>query len=434
MLLKVRKSRLCGKVEIPASKSHTIRAVAIASLASGTSYIRKPLISYDAISAVKCYGAMGADINTDNDQCWVICGNGGQVVAPKEVIDVGNSGTTMRLATGSAALCRDLSKIIRLTGDEQIQNRPIAPLLTSLSDLGANAYSVKGNGKAPVEVRGRLRGGKTSINCFTSQYLSSLLLCTPLGDGDTEIDVPLLNEPDYVKITCDWLDWQGIRYQNDSLRHLQVPGGQGFKAFDMAIPADFSSATFFMVAAAILGADIEMEGLDFRDSQPDKAVAGYLADMGCPVIRGGTGVGKRTLRVVGKSLKGIEIDMNGTPDALPAMAVVGAFAEGETRLVNVPQARSKETDRIACMAKELSKMGADIEELADGLVIRKSKLHAARVDGHWDHRIVMALSLAGMAVEGETIIDTAEAMNVTFPNFVELMRSLGGELEVEAGC
>jgi len=451
MILKVRKSQLCGKVEIPASKSHTIRAVAIAALASGTSYIRKPLISYDALSAVKCYGAMGAVINTDNDQCWVIVGNGGQVVAPKDVIDVGNSGTTMRLATGSAALCRDLSKTIRLTGDEQIQSRPIAPLLTSLSDLGANAYSVKGNGKAPVEVRGRLRGGKTSINCFTSQYLSSLLLCTPLGDGDTEIDVPLLNEPDYVKITCDWLDWQGIRYQNDSLRHLQVPGGQGFKAFDMAIPADFSSATFFMAAAAILGADIEMTGLDFNDSQPDKAVARYLEDMGCPVTRVGRGCGaggarvsceggcgpetveEKTLRVVGKSLKGIEIDMNGTPDALPAMAVVGAFAEGETRLVNVPQARSKETDRIACMAKELSKMGADIEELPDGLVIRKSKLHAARVDGHWDHRIVMALSLAGMAVEGETVIDTAEAMNVTFPNFVELMRSLGGELSVVSG-
>ena len=433
MILKVRKSQIKGTVAIPASKSHTIRAVAIASLGEGTSYIRNPLVSYDAVSAATTYRALGAKIDTSDEGCWVVNGNGGQVIAPTEVIDVGNSGTTLRLAAGSAALCKDMSKAIQLTGDHQIQNRPIAPLLQSLNDLGAKCLSVKGNGKAPIEVRGSLKGGKTTIECFTSQYLSSLLLCCPLASGDTEIDVSLLNERDYVKITCDWLNWQDITYTNENLMRFNIKGNQRFRAFDRVIPADFSSATFFMCAAAILGADITLQRLDFSDSQPDKAVADYLRAMGCKVEieTGARGVGARGVRVWGGIGDGIVIDMNGTPDALPAMAVLGAFAEGETRLVNVPQARSKETDRIACMAKELAKMGADIEELPDGLIIRKSKLHAARVDGHWDHRIVMAMSLAGMAVEGETIIDSAEAMNVTFPNYVELMNSLGADMQTE---
>jgi 3-phosphoshikimate 1-carboxyvinyltransferase len=128
-------------------------------------------------------------------------------------------------------------------------------------------------------------------------------------------------------------------------------------------------------------------------------------------------------------LTGTEIDMNRTPDALPAMAVTAAFAEGETRLVNVPQARNKETDRITCMAEELKKMGAHVEELPDGLIIRRSKLKTAALNGRGDHRIVMALSLAAMAIEGQTSIDTAEAINVTFPEYVKLMTAIGANMK-----
>ena len=294
---------------------------------------------------------LGAKIDTSNDDVWVVDGNSGKISVPDKIIDVGNSGTTLRLASGSAALA-PAGSAITLTGDEQIQTRPIAPLLKSLTDLGAKCRSVKGNGKAPVEIGGGLVGGTTTIECFTSQYLSSLLLCTPLAAKDTTIDVTLLNEPDYVKMTCDWLDKQGIHYTNKNMRHFEIKGGQAYNAFDLPIPADFSSATFFMCAAAILNGDITLTGLDFNDSQPDKAVAEYLSAMGADVKISGSSV-----RIKGGELKGIEIDMNKTPDALPAMAVTAAFAHGETRLVNVPQARSKETDRIACMAKELKKIG-----------------------------------------------------------------------------
>ncbi len=425
MKLVVEKSALHGTVPIPGSKSHTIRAVAIASLADGKSTIRNPLTSGDTLSAVTCYRALGATINTENDNRWKVTGTGGNIRTAGQTIDIGNSGTTLRVASGSAALSTSPEGVV-LTGDHQIQSRPIGPLLTSLSDLGARAASVKDNDMAPLSIGGRLSGGETHIECVTSQYLTSLLLAAPLAENDTEIIVTLLNEPDYVQMTLDWLDKQQIQYQNHNLERFTVKGGQAYKPFDLPVPADFSSATFFLVAGAMLDGDITLTGLDFSDSQPDKAVAEYLQRMGTDLHIDGDRV-----RVSKSVLTGVDIDMNRTPDALPAMAVVGAFAEGTTRLLNVPQARKKETDRIAVMAEELSKLGVKTEELPDGLVVHGgAKLHGADLKGHDDHRIVMALSLAGMALNETCCIDTAEAINVTFPEYVTLMKNIGANMDL----
>jgi 3-phosphoshikimate 1-carboxyvinyltransferase len=425
----VSKSRLKGSVAIPGSKSHTIRAVAIASLAKGKSIIRVPLDSSDTRSAVHAYSALGAKIDASSPNAWLITGTAGAVKTPKGIVDVGNSGTTLRLAIGSAALAPK-GQTTTFTGDDQTRTRPIGPLMKSLEELGAKCQSLENDGKAPVRVTGRIIGGKTSIAAFTSQYLSSLLLCAPLAEKDTEIDVTLLNEPGYVQMTIDWLDNQKITYEKEHLRHFKIKGGQSYKAFDAAIPADFSSATFFLCAAALAGDEVTLTGLDFSDSQPDKAVVDYLKAMGAEIT-----VSKQGVTVRASALKGIEIDMNKTPDALPAISVVAAFADGETRLVNVPQARSKETDRIRCMAEELKKMSVDAEELPDGLIVHggcepRLKGGAKYLDGHGDHRIVMALSLAGMMLPGECVIDTAEAMNVTFPEYVKLMTSLGANIKV----
>jgi 3-phosphoshikimate 1-carboxyvinyltransferase len=423
MQLVSRKSRLKGTVSIPASKSHTIRAVAIAALAPGESLIRNPLSSADAASAVSTYRALGAAIDTSDPRLWKVAGTGGRIAAPAEPVDVGNSGTTLNIALGSAALV-DKGRTVTFTGDQQTQSRPVGPLLASLSDLGAQCLSLKGNGKAPAAVTGQLTGGKTAIACSTSQYLSSLLLCTPLAAQDTEIDVTLLNEPGYVQMTLDWLDAQGIMYRRQQMRKFNVKGGQSYKPFDRPVPADFSSATFFLCAAALVGEEVTLLGLDFQDSQPDKAVVDYLKGMGADITDNEDSV---TVRAA--DLKGIEIDMNKTPDALPAMAVTAAFAAGETRLVNVPQARGKETDRIACMATELRKLSVKVEELPDGLVIQGGRPKAAMVHGWGDHRIVMAMALAGLAMDEPLTVDTAEAMSVTFPDYVELMQSLGGQME-----
>lgn len=423
MKLCVQKSNLNGDVAIPGSKSHTIRAVAIAALAEGDSRIRRPLYSSDAESAVQSYRLLGAEIDTSDPEAWWVRGTGGKIVDPGQTIDVGNSGTTLRLALGSAAL-GTTGQTLTFTGDEQIQSRPIGPLLEALGNLGANCHSVQNNGKAPVAISGGLTGGATELMAPTSQYLSSLLLCCPLAPQDSEITVTLLNEPGYVQMTLDWLDRQEIRYQSRGYDYFEIPGGQKYKAFDLPVPADFSSATFFLCGAALCGGQVTVQGLDFTDSQPDKAVVDYLKTMGAVIEHTDKGV-----VVKGSRLHGAEIDMNATPDALPAMAVTAALAEGTTRLINVPQARNKETDRIKCMAEELTKLGARVEELPDGLVIHGGTLKAAPVKGHADHRIVMALALAGLKLDNPIEIDTAEAMNVTFPNFVELMSSLGASMQ-----
>ncbi len=436
MKLIVRKSRLKGEVVIPGSKSHTIRAVAIASLAKGQSTIHNPLVSGDTQAAVACYQALGAQIDTSDSKLWKVVGTGGEISAPHEVIDVGNSGTTLRIAMGSAALAKS-GQTTTFTGDEQIQGRPVGPLMEALGDLGAKCTSLKNNGKAPVEVTGKLTGGKTSIAATTSQYLSSLLLCTPLASRDSEIDVTLLNEPGYVQMTLDWLDKQQIKYENRPPGCLAQPsrgckfkikGNQSYRHFDATIPADFSSATFFLCAAALVADEVTLLGLDFSDNQPDKAVVDYLKAMGADIS-----IESTSIIIKAAPLRGAELDMNRTPDAVPAMAVIAAFAEGTTKLLNVPQARSKETDRIKCMAEELKKMAVDVEELPNGLIINGGRPKPAELNGRSDHRIVMALSLAGLAIDGQCSIDTAEAMSVTFPDYVELMKSIGANMELGRG-
>ncbi|MEN2774341.1 3-phosphoshikimate 1-carboxyvinyltransferase [Acetivibrio clariflavus] len=421
MILKVKKSKVSGKVRIPGSKSHTIRALFLASLAEGKSIIRDPLISNDALSAVEVCKALGAKIDfLDNN--FILDGFSGGPCTPSDVINVGNSGTTLRIGVTLAALGEGYSIF---TGDYQVRRRPLAPLIKAINNLGAEAFSTNSNGTAPVVIRGKLKGGKTDLDSVTSQFLSSLLISSPMAENDTEIVVTRLNEIPYVDITTWWLDKQGIKYENHQYKSFYIKGNQKYKSFDVTIPGDFSSATFFAVLAAISGEEFILENLDVTDPQGDKAVFSILEDMGAKVTRL-----KDKIIIKGNGLCGRDIDMNAIPDALPAMAVAGCFAKGETRLLNVPQARLKETDRIHVMCEQLGKMGADIQELEDGLIIRESKLKGCKVNGYDDHRIVMALAVAGLNSEGETLIDSAEAINVTFPEFVKYMNECGGDMEI----
>lgn len=420
MKLMVGKSKLSGSVEIPGSKSHTIRAVVIASLAEGTSRIRKPLVASDTLAALDACRLLGAEIVKPDD--WVVRGIGGRPRVPENVIDVGNSGTTLYVALGTACL---VDGVTVFTGDDQIRRRPAGPLIDALNLLGAKVESTRGNGMAPIIVRGPMRGGHIKLDCSkTSQYLTSLLINCPLAQGDTVIEVDSLIEKPYIEMTLAWVHEQEVRIENEGFERFTIPGGQRYAPFERAVPADFSSATFFACAAAITGSDITLVGLDMNDTQGDRAIVDMLARMGATVEQTEGGV-----RIVGGPLKGDEFDLSDTPDALPALAVTACFAEGETRLVNVAQARLKETDRISVMREELTKMGADIEELPDGLVIRGKPLHSAVVHGHYDHRVIMALAVAGIACDGETEVYSAEALSVTFPTFVNLMHAAGARMD-----
>ena len=420
MKFKVKKSTLSGHIVIPASKSHTIRALAFALLADGESVIERPLISADTESCLSMVESLGAKV-TKEKSLWRVTGTGGIIPAPNDVINVGNSGTSLYVGLGLAALVNGWSVF---TGDFQIRNRLTQNLLTAINHLGGDAFSTRGNGLPPLVVRGPIVGGGTVLEASVSQYLTSLLIALPCAPRDSVIDVVKLNEQPYVDMTISWLKRLGIECENRDYRQFLIKGGQKYHPFRETIPADFSSAVFFMAAAAITGSELTLEGLDYNDSQGDREVADILKKMGADVEIDGI----RTV-IKGKKLAGGVFDLNAIPDALPALAVTACFAEGETRLVNVPQARLKETDRISVMCAELEKLGVKTMELPDGLVIRGGKLKGGSVNGHFDHRVVMALAVAGLACDEALEVDTAEASNITFPDFFDLMKSIGAAIE-----
>ena len=421
MILRVRPSSVKGRTSVPGSKSHCIRAVALASLASGESRILRPLESADSASAAAVYRALGAEIHP-GEGAWRVQGFAGLPRAPKALVDVGNSGTSCLIGLGTAALLRGGEA--RFDGDAQTRRRPMGPLLAALANLGARARTEKGDGLLPAIVGGPWRGGRTQVEGTTSQYATSLILNAPFGEAETVIEPLGLNERPYVDMTCWWLDKLGLRYEREGYGRFRVPGGQALPGFEAEVPADFSSAAFLVAAGALPGGEAVLEGLDLSDPQGDKAILGMVAGMGAEV-RSENGA----IRVRGRALRGGEFDLNATPDLLPVMAVLGALAEGETRLVNVAQARIKETDRIAAMREVIESLGGSAQELPDGLIIQGGGLRGGRAPGFGDHRVVMAAAVAGLAAPQGVVVDTAEAMRVTFPDFCERMRAIGAEME-----
>lgn len=420
MKLFSKQSKLTGEISIPGSKSHTIRAIAIATMAKGTSVLTEALDSADTRAAIDAARAFGAKVKVSGSTIE-INGIGNSQIPDNVFIDVANSGTTLRIFSALAAL---FDKPVKFDGDHSIRTRIMTPLFSALKDLGAIIES--NNEKCPFTVKGPIKGGKTTIDGISSQFLTAVLFSTPLSQGDSEVVVENLHEKPYVNITLDWLNKQNIKYQHKGLDWFRVSGGQSYNAFSERIVADFSTATFALCAAAVTNSSLMIKGLDFNDHQGDKAVFDFLSKMGMHIEHTPEGV-----LVKGGELTGTELDLNDTPDALPAIAATACYAKGITRLVNVKQARLKECDRIAAMTAELTKMGAKVEELPDGMVIHGGALKGVELHGYHDHRMVMALSIAGMGAVGETCIDTAEATGVTYPGFVEDYKKLGAQLRLE---
>ena len=430
MNIKVSKSKIQGDIYIPGSKSHTIRAIAVALMAEGVSIIKNPLVADDTMSclhAAKKLGAVVSETLKDGLLTWKIKGIDGTLVnKTDEIINLGNSGTSLRVLVGLAATsnlrtCFD--------GDDSLRTRPVGPLLQALTKLGVEIEASEG-GRCPLDVRGPILGGETTVDGQSSQYVSSLLFATPLAKQDTEINVVNLNEKPYLEMTLDWLDFLNIKYSNrPDFSQFIVKGNQKYKAFEKVIPSDFSTATFALAAAAVTGDKLKIHGLDFEDKQGDKEVFNYLELMGMDVER----YSDYTLVCCKHELRGdIEIDLNNTPDALPAMAAISCFAKGKTTLANVPHARIKETDRLSVMTTELKKLGADVTELKDGLIIEGGQpLKGTTVNGYNDHRIIMALAIAGMGAADETIIKNAGAVSVTYPSFIEDFQKIGANIVVK---
>ncbi len=421
MKLTVYPSRIAGSITVPGSKSHTIRGIVAALAADGVSTLRAPLDSADTRSVLAAATALGA-LCQEQEGEWHITGTGGHLTDPRKTLDLGNSGTGLRLLTAMAATG---GFPVRFDGDASLRTRLMEGVLDALRQLGAECIS--DNGKCPLTIRGPLEGGTAAaVDGTTSQFLTALLFAAPLARRDCILDLEFLNEKPYIGITLGWLDRLGIRYRcSEDLLHFEVPGRQRYRGFEATIPADFSTAAFPLVAAALIGDGVEIRNLDFSDVQGDKAVFEYLARMNAACCRE-----KELFVAPARPLQGGDFDLNATPDALPVMAVAGAAAAGTTRLLHVPQARVKETDRIACMTRELRKMGVAVEELPDGMIIRGGRLHGAELDGCGDHRIVMALAVAALAADSPSVIHGVEAAAVTYPDFVADFQRLGAAFEI----
>ena len=409
--------KLSGKIIIPSSKSQTIRALLISVFSRGVSYIKHPLISDDTESCINAVKAMGADVNILENGDITVDATYAFSDMDELSIDAGNSGTTEYL---SLPMLSSLGIQVNIDGDEMLRKRPLKPLLDALESLGAETESTEGF--PPASIRGPLDGGECTIECKTSQYLSGLLLGAPLAIGDCHIKCSVLFEKPYVKMTLKWLDDQGIKYRiSDDLEEVWVKGGQSYKPLDTYIEGDFSSASFFFVAAAIHGTEVTVEGLDKNSTQGDKEILNILEKMGCSIKWNGMAV---TVKGPEK-LKGGVFDLNAIPDTLPALSVAAAFAEGDTILGNVEQARIKETDRIKVMRENLNELGVEADERRDALIIHgNGSVKGGKAKGYGDHRVIMALAILGTRTEEETEIDDVSAASVTFPTFFDLLENL----------
>ncbi|MCK4625497.1 MAG: 3-phosphoshikimate 1-carboxyvinyltransferase [Phycisphaerae bacterium] len=424
MDLLVQSSRaLRGTVHVPPNKSHSFRALIMACLAEGKSRIISPAVSADWLRGTEAMEMFGASIEPAAGDSWEIIGTAGRLKTPDDVINCGNSGIIFRFFTAISACCDGYTV---LTGDDSIRHiRPCGPLLDALNSLGAWAVSTKGDGHAPVVVRGPLEGGTAEIDGADSQPVSALLIAASLAEAPTELIVHNPGEKPWVEVTLHWLGRCGVEIANEDFARYRIPGQSRWGGFETTIPGDWSAAMYPIVAGLICPeSEVRITGVDPSDVQGDKVMLNVLREMGADIEITDDGVVAKS-----SELKGREINCNDFIDQFMLLAVVGALAEGETVLTGAEICRHKECDRITEMHKALTAMGADVEERPDGLAVRGGKLHGARLTSRADHRMVMTLAVAGLAAVGETVISNVECVKKTFPSFVQQMAGLGCDVQ-----
>lgn len=403
--MRIEKSRLSGKISLPPSKSHTMRSLIFASLAKGKSKIHNFLPSPDTTSMIQALSSLGVSIKVE--KCIEVDGGLSHKTA---LIDVGNAGQVYRFVSALAALG---DKRVEFVGDHSITSRrPIAPLLSGIGQLGGIAKQEKGK----VVIQGPISAGKVELDGTFSQPVSALLMAASALEGETSIQVQNPGERPWIDLTLHWLKKMGIEVSHQNHMKFKIKGKK-IESFETSIPADWSSAAFPIVAAIITNSCLQIEGLDFEGAQGDKIIASWLEEH----LLG-------NLFVHPTEIRGGTIDVNTCIDALPILAVLGCFATSPLYLINAFPARKKESDRLHAMTKELRKMGGNILEYPDRLVVYPSQLHGATLHSHDDHRVAMALAVAGMNASGVTFIENASCIKKSFPNFIEAFQKIGAKI------
>ena len=401
------------KVSVPGSKSLTQRALIAAALASGRSRIVGPLESEDTDFSSKALVQMGVLI--EKSGYWCIQGNEGVIHPSDGPVYLGNNGTATRFLTSVASLGNSTYMI---DGDERMHHRPISPLITALQGWGVDIVSVKGSGCPPLEINGHgINGGTTVLpEGKSSQYLSSLLLVAPYTREPAVLRVEgeVLSKP-YVAMTLSVMAAFGVEVDAaPDFSHFAVSPGC-YQARDYHIEGDASNASYFWAAAAVTGGRVVVENVPVPSLQGDAMLVPLLGRMGCVVSRSGNGIALEGA----ERLHGISVNMADMPDVVPTLAVVAAFAHGDTVISDIAHLRIKECDRLSAVVQELGKLGVAVDEYEDKMVIHGDggmHLRGAEIETYQDHRMAMSMAVAGLKIPGVKITGE-ECVAKSFPDF-----------------
>jgi len=414
--------KINGEVNLPGSKSLSNRALLLAALAEGTTKITNLLESDDTRHMLNALKQLGIEytLSDDKTECIVV-GNGGPINTESfEELFLGNAGTAMRPLC--AALCLGKGTYL-LTGEPRMKERPIGHLVDALRQAGANINYIETEGYPPLQIEANgISGGNVEIEgAISSQFLTALLLASPMAKEDMTISIigELVSKP-YIDITLHIMKEFGVEVLNDNYETFTIKGGQTYKAVDsFMVEGDASSASYFLAAAAIKGGTVKVTGIGKKSVQGDVAFAHVLEQMGAKVEWGDDFVS-----VTKGELNAIDMDFNHIPDAAMTIATTALFAKGTTTLRNIYNWRVKETDRLFAMATELRKVGAEVEEGEDYLkIIPPEQLKHAAIDTYDDHRMAMCFSLLALDPISVTI-NEPECTAKTFPTYFDVLESI----------
>jgi len=420
MRYEITKTTLKGTTDAPPSKSYTHRAIICASLANGRSKITNYLESNDINETILTLKKFGIVMEkSDNElNIWGNENLNDVNEGEKIIIDtIKESGSTLRFLIPVACISK-IKKPIIFVRKGRLKDRPVEPLMDALSKLGV-LYEIskdRTDDSELVTIYQGITGGKTEIpGNISSQFITGLLFACSRAENDTEINLTTeIESKSYVEVTLDVLNDFGIKIKvSEDMRKFKISGNLSYKNREYMVEGDYSSAAFLLAAGAING-DIVVKNLNTNSKQGDREILNILGSMNAKIE-----IKENIIHVEKSNLKGIEIDAKNIPDLVPVCAVLGCFADGETKIFNAERLRLKESDRLKAITQELRKMNADIEETKDGLIIRKSDLKGAEINPHNDHRIAMSCAIAGLSAEGKTVINDAECVNKSYPSFFE---------------
>ena len=420
MNCKIQKSKLNGRIVCPSNKSYTHRAIFLAALSDGKSIVKKILRSNDTLATISACRGFGIEVEEVEDK--VTINNTIDSTVENSMINAENSGTTIRIAIAIAALSGGNTI---LTGDESLRKRPMQPILDSLETMGVKTES--NDGRPPIHINGKIEGNEISINGdISSQFISALMIIAPrLPEGLTiKVEGELVSKP-YVDLTIAIMKKFGVEVKTEEEYKKYQVTHQIYKPTTFSIPSDFSNLALLLAANVLLGDGLTIE-INLGDMpQGDEAIVDILEKLGVNVTLEDDIITTKSPIL----LKGGKFDLSNTPDLLPAIAILALKSEKPIELFNVKHARYKETDRIAIMSRELKKIGLEVEEKEDGMILKKSEdIHSAELNSENDHRLFMSFSIVGMFVGNCTVSDP-DAVRVSYPEFISDMKNVGADFK-----